>query len=124
MPQAVEDYTRWFLGRLRGVEAALADRDFLCAGRFTVADISVGYALMLTHFIDLDKSMPETVAAYWQRLSQRDGFKRAKAAQKRAAEQQGVPAYRGRRSAPTVTILGKPVSCFANKSKLVPWRTS
>ncbi len=58
LPQAVEDYTRWFLGRLRGIEAALADRDFLCAGRFTVADISVGYALMLTGFIDLDKSMP------------------------------------------------------------------
>jgi glutathione S-transferase len=93
LPQAVEDYTRWFLGRLRAIEAALADRDFLCAGRFTVADISVGYALMLTGFIDLDKSMPATVAAYWQRLSQRDGFKRALAAQKRAAEQQGVATW-------------------------------
>jgi glutathione S-transferase len=93
LPQAVEDYTRWFLGRLRGIEAALADRDFLCAGRFTVADISVGYALMLTGFIDLDKSVPEIVAAYWQRLRQRDGFKRALGAQKLAAEQQGVPAW-------------------------------
>ena len=93
IPQVAEDYTRWFLGRLRGIEAALADRDFLCAGRFTVADISVGYALMLTGFIDLDKSMPAAVAAYWQRLSQRDGFKRALAAQKRAAEQQGVSAW-------------------------------
>ena len=59
LPQAVEDYTRWFLGRLRGIEAALADRDFLCAGRFTVADISVGYALMLTGFIGLDRKHAE-----------------------------------------------------------------
>jgi glutathione S-transferase len=93
LPQAVEDYTRWFLGRLRGIEAALADRDFLCAGRFTVADISVGYALMLTRYIGLEKSVPEIVAAYWQRLRQRDGFKRALGAQKLAAEQQGVPAW-------------------------------
>jgi glutathione S-transferase len=92
LPQAAEDYARWFLGRLRGIEAALADRDFLCAGRFTVADISVGYALMLTRYIGLDKSVPEIVDAYWQRLRQRDGFKRALAAQKLAAEQQGVPA--------------------------------
>jgi len=93
LPQAVEDYTRWFLGRLRGIEAALAGRDFLCAGRFTVADISVGYALMLTRYIGLEKSIPEAVAAYWQRLCQRDGFKRAQAAQKLAAEQQGVPSW-------------------------------
>ena len=93
LPQAVEDYSRWFLGRLRGIEAALAGREFLCGGRFTVADISVGYALMLTRYIGLDKSIPETVAAYWQRLCERDGFQRAQAAQKLAAEQQGVPSW-------------------------------
>jgi len=93
IPQAVEDYTRWFLGRLRGIENALAGRDYLCAGRFTAADISVGYALMLTRHIGLDKSIPEAIAAYWQRLRERDGFKRAQAAQKLAAEQQGVPSW-------------------------------
>lgn len=93
LPQAVEDYTRWFLGRLRGIEAALAEREFLCAGRFTVADISVGYALMLTRYTGLNKSLPEPVAAYWDRLRKRHGFRRALAAQKLAAEQQGVPAW-------------------------------
>lgn len=91
LPQAVEDYARWFLARLRGIDAALADRDFLCGNRFTVADISVGYALMLGRYTGLDKSFPEAVTAYWQRLRQRDGFRRALAAQKLAAEQQGVP---------------------------------
>jgi glutathione S-transferase len=92
LPQAAEDYTRWFLGRLRGIEAALADREFLCGDRFTVADISVGYALMLGRYTGLDKSFPERAAAYWQRLRKRDGFQRALAAQDKAGREQGVPA--------------------------------
>lgn len=92
LPQAVEDYSRWFYGRLRGIEAALADRETLCAGRFTVADISVGYALMLARVTGLDKKFPEVVATYWERLKARDGFRRALAAQDLAAKQQGVPA--------------------------------
>jgi len=43
---AADDYGRWFIARLRLLNAALADgREFLCAGRFTVADICVAYAL-------------------------------------------------------------------------------
>jgi glutathione S-transferase len=37
LPQAAEDYRRFFAGRLRLVEAALADREFLCGDRFTIA---------------------------------------------------------------------------------------
>jgi glutathione S-transferase len=90
LPQAVEDYTRWFLGRLRGIDAALAQQDTLCGGRFTVADISVGYALMFAEFLGLDKNFPESVTNYWQRLRARDGFRRALAAQDLAAKQQGL----------------------------------
>ena len=37
---------QWFIARLRLLNAALADgREFLCAGRFTVADVCVAYAL-------------------------------------------------------------------------------
>jgi glutathione S-transferase len=92
IPQAAEDYARWFLSRLRGIERALADRETLCGGRFTVADISVGYALMLARVIDLEEKFPPAVAAYWQRLQAREGFRRALASQELAAEQQGVPA--------------------------------
>lgn len=44
LKQAVEDWTRFFLGRLRAVEAALETRELLCCGRLTLADISVGLA--------------------------------------------------------------------------------
>ena len=47
LPQVADDYTRWFLSRLKAINAALVDREYLCASRFTVADVSVGYALML-----------------------------------------------------------------------------
>src|ERR1700722_17699891 len=53
IPQAVEDYARWTLGRLRGFDAWLAGADYAAAGRFTMADISIGYALMMTKFVEL-----------------------------------------------------------------------
>jgi len=80
-PQVAEDYRRWFVGRLRAVEAALASKDFLCANRFTVADISVGYALMLAEVLGIGEAFTTNIARYWTTLKQRDGFRLAKAAQ-------------------------------------------
>jgi glutathione S-transferase len=88
--QVAADYTKWFFGRLRGVEAAVAASDTLCAGRFTAADISVGYALLLAQRIGLSAEFGPAVAAYWHRLQARDGFRRAVAAEKLAGEQQQV----------------------------------
>ncbi|MGA0610192.1 glutathione S-transferase family protein [Caldimonas sp. KR1-144] len=90
-PQVVEDYTRWFLSRLRTLEPLLAAQAFVCARRFTAADISVGYALMLAQHIGLEASFKPAVRAYWERLQQREGFARALAAQERAAVEQAVP---------------------------------
>jgi len=90
LPQVVEDYGKWFLARLRTLEPLLAARDYLCAQRFTAADISVGYALLLAHQIELQDRIDPVILAYWERLSRRDGFKRAKQAQERAALAQGV----------------------------------
>ena len=90
LPQAAEDYAqvvpRAPARHRRGAAAA----DFLCADRFTAADISVGYALMLADELDLVSRFPPAVAAYWERLQQRDGFRRALAAQHEAALAQGV----------------------------------
>ncbi|MNP50511.1 hypothetical protein D3C76_1447810 [compost metagenome] len=88
--QVVEDYTRWFLGRLRGVERALQHRDFLCQNRFSNADISVGYALMLADFLGLRPEFNQLTEAYWQRLQEREGFVKALRAENEAALQQGI----------------------------------
>jgi glutathione S-transferase len=63
----------------------------LCADRFTAADIVIGYALRLADNIGLAKDFGPNVAAYWQRLQQRDGFQRAVAAERRAGVEQQVP---------------------------------
>ena len=100
LPQAVADYTRWFLARLRAVDAAVSSADHLCAGRFTAADVSVGYALMLAEDLDLGGRFSPGVARYWQRLKSREAFGRAMRRQGAAAVEQGVPTLPSARSAP------------------------
>jgi glutathione S-transferase len=89
-PQVVGDYAKWFFGRLRAVEAATATAETLCAGRFTAADIVIGYALRLADNIGLAGDFGPNVAGYWQRLQARDGYQRAVAAEIRAGDQQKV----------------------------------
>ena len=89
-PQVAEDYAKWFLGRLRMLDAHLLTHDWLAGGRFTVADIAVGYALMLAEVIGLSKEFSPQTAAYWARLKARDGYRRALAVQDEVAVQQGV----------------------------------
>jgi len=89
-PQVAGDYAKWFLGRLRAVEAATANTEALCAGRFTAADIVIGYALRLAESIGLARDFGPNVAAYWARLQLRDGFKRALAAERNAGVEQNV----------------------------------
>lgn len=76
-PGIVADYTRWFLSRLRAVDRAVAASEHLCAGRFTAADISVGYALLLAERIGLAEHFPAGVGAYWQRLQARLSYQTA-----------------------------------------------
>ncbi|MDB5512443.1 MAG: glutathione S-transferase family protein [Enterovirga sp.] len=90
LPQAVEDYGRWYSARLRAVTEAVSGRETLCAGRFTAADISVGYALHLAEQIGLGRRFPDPVRAYWERLSARNGFRRAVAAELEDAAARGI----------------------------------
>ncbi len=92
LPQAAEDYRKWFLGRLRIVESTLADRQYLAGGRFTTADISVGYGLMLAEILGLGGDFGPNVAAYWARLKERDGYRRALAVQDKALKEMKGPA--------------------------------
>ncbi|WP_114971898.1 glutathione S-transferase family protein [Rhodoferax ferrireducens] len=89
-PQVATDYSRWFLARLRALDVALSEQDFLCADRFTAADVSVGYALMLATHLGLAPQFSDAVRRYWDRLQQRPAFQRALQAQHQAALDQGV----------------------------------
>jgi len=81
-PQVAADYKRWFLARTVLAETALADgRDWLCAGRFTVADISVAYALLFAETLGHLGDIGPNLRAFWDRCQARPGFQRAKAAQ-------------------------------------------
>jgi glutathione S-transferase len=91
VPQVVEDYTRWFLARLRAIDAALARHPYVCAGRFTAADISIGFALMLADQLDLSARFAPGITDYWRRLTAREGFRRAVVAEERACAEQRVP---------------------------------
>ncbi|SAK43219.1 glutathione S-transferase family protein [Caballeronia ptereochthonis] len=89
-PQIAEDYARWFHARLRTLAPLLETQTYLCAGRFTAADISVGYALMLAELLGLSERFPPPIAQYWRRLREREGFLRAMRAQEAAALAQNV----------------------------------
>ncbi|MRX37397.1 glutathione S-transferase family protein [Aminobacter sp. MDW-2] len=80
LPQVAEDYTRWFLARLRAVERIVQQQEY-CVGHFTMADISVGYALMLAGMLGLDGGFSPALRAYMKRLSSREAFLRAKRVQ-------------------------------------------
>jgi glutathione S-transferase len=81
LPQAVEDYRRFFVGRLKLIERPLSDRPYLCGDRFTAADISVGYALSLGQSFGLEESYQPQVKDYLARLLARPAVARAMAAE-------------------------------------------
>jgi glutathione S-transferase len=79
-PQVAADYRKWFLGRWSSVEAGLDGRDYLCADRFTMADICVGYALYFARTLGVDEAMTPNVTRWWGSIAERAAFKKASAA--------------------------------------------
>ena len=79
-PEAAADYAQWFGARLHNA-LKLMGPEFACAGRFTMADVSVGYAVMLALSIGLEAQVPEAAMAYLDRLSRRPAFQQAKVKQ-------------------------------------------
>jgi glutathione S-transferase len=68
-------------GRLAFLEDKLADgREWITGASFTIADISIGYALGFAAFLGLDGMFGPGVAAYWQRLRARPALQRTMAA--------------------------------------------
>lgn len=76
LPQAANDYRKWYLARLRMLNAHISDREFLCDGRFTIADIAVGFALYLGEWLNISDGYTPAVQSYLARLKQRPAFHR------------------------------------------------
>lgn len=77
LPQVVEDYSKWFFSRLRSLEIALDEREYLCADRFTIADVSVGYALYFAESLGLRDGFKAQTNAYYERIKVRPAFVKA-----------------------------------------------
>ena len=80
--QVAEDYSIWYLSRLRCVETALEDREYLVGNRFTIADVTVAYALFFGTTLGLDTRYKPNCKRYLGQLMQRDAFKRARGFQR------------------------------------------
>ncbi len=76
-PQVVKDYTQWFFSRLRSLETALVGKEFLVDNRFTIADIAVGYSLILADSLNLSGQFRKNVESYYYRLKERSALQRA-----------------------------------------------
>ena len=77
LPQVVDDYSKWYIARLRRLDAHIEEREFLVGGRFTIADIAIGYALFLGRDLGLDDRYTPQVTRYLDRLIERPAFQRA-----------------------------------------------
>ena len=75
--EVADDYAKWFIARLRRLDAHLENNEYLVDNRFTVADIAVGYALYLAATLQLDERFTPQTRAYLERLKARPAFQKA-----------------------------------------------
>ncbi|MFT7006773.1 MAG: glutathione S-transferase [Colwellia sp.] len=77
--QTADDYDAWFAARLTRLSDHLLHHEYLCAERFTIADIAIGFSLHLATLLKLDKHFSPQISAYLMRLKLRPAFQRAQA---------------------------------------------
>ena len=74
---AIEGYSRWFVSRLKLLESYLENREYLCANRFTIADICVSYAIHLAGSLGIHQALKPNIKRWSENLFKRDAFKKA-----------------------------------------------
>lgn len=77
--KTADDYDAWFSARLARLNEHLLHHDYLCAERFTIADIAVVFSLHLATLLQLDGHFSPQISAYLERLKNRPAFQRAQA---------------------------------------------
>jgi len=88
LSQAGEEYEKWFRARLRLVNETLENgRNYLCGGRFTLADIAITYSLLLGENVGSSSKYTPQTAAYLKRMKARRSFQEALAEEKRSHAQ-------------------------------------
>ena len=83
-PALAEGFRNTFFEKLGAVETALANSKFVCADRFTAADIAVAYNLHLAARMRLLDRMSARIQSYFAELQARPAYQRAKEKQKAA----------------------------------------
>ncbi|HSI00996.1 MAG TPA: glutathione S-transferase family protein [Reyranella sp.] len=73
----IADTRATVVDRLQALEQRLEGRDFLVAGRLTLADMSVIYPLWLMALLGADNLLGRRSAAYYERLRSRPAYQRA-----------------------------------------------
>jgi glutathione S-transferase len=76
-PDRAADARDRFFGAADAVVAALDGSEHLVAGRFTLADVMVGTALMFTTRAGIADQLPPSLIDYTGKLTQRPAFQRA-----------------------------------------------
>ncbi|WP_336980505.1 glutathione S-transferase family protein [Altererythrobacter fulvus] len=75
---SVRDLKAAFGRRLALLNAHMDDdREWIMGDKFTIADISVGYPLMVAQMLDMGDMLSDKVAAYVERLKARPAYQRA-----------------------------------------------
>lgn len=76
-PQVVTDYRKWFLARARSLDARTGEAQYLCADRFTIADICVGYTVGFALRLGVEEILTDNIRPWWERITSRPTYARA-----------------------------------------------
>ena len=80
IPEVIEEMTSRARLCVDALDREVCGKDYL-AGDFTAADIMMGYALRSYRRLLPDDTLPVNVGAYWERLTVRDAYRAAIAAE-------------------------------------------
>ncbi len=75
---AIDGYSRWFVSRLKLLEKALNNKEYLCSGRFTLADICVSYAINLADALGIEQAFKPNIKRWSKNLFSRPAFIKSK----------------------------------------------